>query len=91
MTITENGKIELSKEAADMLESMPREVAISVMISLAANMIRMKHGELKGDTIPDDPVMLVAEMAAMIAIRAVVAKIVTEDPPSEAIDKTKVH
>ena len=91
MITREVGKLEISKDAAEMLESMPQEIAISTMISLAANMIRMKKGELKGDMLPDDPVMLVAEMAAMIALQSMTRRLRKEEVPAETVDKAKVH
>jgi len=83
--------LEISKNAAEMLESMPQEIAISTMISLAENMIRMKKGELKGDALPDDPVLLVAKIAAMIALQAMTRRMKKEEAPAETVDKTKVH
>ncbi len=94
MITREVGKIGISKDAAEMLIAMPQEIAISTMISLAANMIRMKHGDLKGDSLPDDPVMLVAEMAemaAMIALQAMTKRTEKEEAPAETVDKARVH
>ena len=90
---TENaGKIEISGDAAKMLDSMPHEIAVSVMVSLAINMIRMSKGELKGDALPDDPIKLIAEVSAMITLHALVKRMEGgEDEATEPADKAKVH
>ena len=82
--------MEVSKEASEMLESMPQEIAISVMISLAVNMVRLSKGELKGEAIPDDPIMLIAEISAMIVLQSTRRKMKEKSSP-ETVDKTKVH
>jgi len=63
-------KIEVSQDSKDMLESMPQTVAISVMLSLAVNLIRAVKGELKDPKLVDDPIRLIAEVALMIASAA---------------------
>ena len=90
MTTSFQGKMEVSKEASEMLESMPQEIAISVMISLAVNMVRLSKGELKGEAIPDDPIMLIAEISAMIVLQSTRRKMKEKSSP-ETVDKTKVH
>jgi len=84
--------IEVNELQAKMLESMPQEVAISVMISLAANLIRMKNGELKNPDIPDDPIQLVAQMAANVIIKSILNEMDKDDAKvkaAEAIEKAK--
>ena len=61
-------KLEISQDSKNMLESMPQTVAISVMISLAVNLIRAVKGELKEPKLVDDPIQLIAEVALMTMI-----------------------
>lgn len=56
-------RIEITKEQKDMLESMPQGIAISVMISLAANLIRSCKGELGEVQLSEDPIELIAEIS----------------------------
>lgn len=84
--------IEVTNLQAQILESMPQQIAISVMISLAANLIRMKNGELKNPVIPDNPVELVAQMAANVTIKAILNEMDKDDAKvkaAEAIEKAK--
>jgi hypothetical protein len=85
-------KIEVNELQAKMLETMPQQVAISVMISLAANLIRMKNGELKNPDIPDDPIRLIAQFAATVTVKAIEYEMEKEDAKAkaaEAIEKAK--
>jgi hypothetical protein len=92
MRTEDAGRIEISGDAANMLESMPKEIAISVMMSLAINLIRMSKGELKGDTMPDNPIKLIAEVSAMITLHALVKRMEGgEGEATETVDKAKVH
>lgn len=63
-----NHKVEITKLQQLMLEMMPQDVAISVILTLAANMIRMKNGALIGDFLPDDPMVLIADIAKLVTI-----------------------
>ena len=78
--------IELSKAQGEMLESMPQQIAISVMISLAANLIRANKGELKDPNMTDDPIMLVAEVSAMITLQAILQKAGGEKPDASKVN-----
>ena len=90
MTTLFQGKLEVSKEASEMLESMPQDIAISTMISLAVNMVRLSKGELKAEAIPDNPLMLIAEISALITLQSMRRKMKEAASP-ETVDKTKVH
>lgn len=85
-------KIELNDLQRLMLETMPKKVAISVMITLSANLIRMNKGELKGPDLPDDPIQLIAQIAALITVDAIGREIEKEEAEAkaaEAIEKAK--
>lgn len=81
------GNLEVSKEASEMLESMPQEIAISTMISLAVNMVRLSKGELKGEAIPDDPFMLIAKISALIALQSMRRKMKEAASPETVSEK----
>jgi len=79
-------KIEVNDRQAQMLEAMPQSIAISVMISLAANLIRVNKGELKDPNMTDDPIMLVAEVSAMITLQAILQKAGGEKPDASKVN-----
>ena len=81
------GTLEISKEASEMLESMPQEIAISTMISLAVNMVRLSKGELKSEAIPDDPLMLIAEISALITLPSMARKMKEKSSPETVSEK----
>ena len=64
--------VELTKKEAKLLDTMPKDIAISVMLSLAINLIRASRGEFKGTDMPDNPVKLIAEISAVIMLREIV-------------------
>ena len=79
-------KINISTEQKYMLETMPQSVAISVMLSLAVNLIRAVNGEMKSIQLPDDPIKLIAEVSLMTVLAGAVTGV--EQPP---VEQSEMH
>jgi hypothetical protein len=73
----------ITEEGRKMPDGMPREIAISVMVSLAINIIRMHKGELSGKDLPDNPI-------ALIALHKIVS-LIEKAEAAEGTDKAQVH